>query len=222
MRWDNLTTAADEAARLPGHRDPATIRRFDAPEALDMRFYEIHAKSAINRVPNASQMPFRWTINPYRGCSPCVPVLLRPPHAQVPGLRRGPRLRARDRREGQRAGGRAGGAATAVVEGRARRDGDEHRSVPVGRVALQAHAGDLGGVSRRAQPVLDPHEVAAAAARHRAHEGDRGGHARSTRTSRSRRSTRRRGARPSRTRRIRARGWRRSRSSTGRGSRRAC
>jgi DNA repair photolyase len=69
MRWDNLSTAADEAARLPGHRDPATIRRFDAPEALDMRFYEIHAKSAINRVPDASQMPFRWTINPYRGCS---------------------------------------------------------------------------------------------------------------------------------------------------------
>src|ERR1044072_391008 len=69
VRWDNLTTAADESARLPGHRDPATIRRFDAPEALDMRFYEIHAKSAINRVPNASQMPFRWTINPYRGCS---------------------------------------------------------------------------------------------------------------------------------------------------------
>ena len=34
-----------------------------------MRFYEIHAKSAINRVPDASQMPFRWTINPYRGCS---------------------------------------------------------------------------------------------------------------------------------------------------------
>jgi DNA repair photolyase len=69
VRWDNLTIDQDEAARLPGHRDPATIRRFDAPEALDMRFYEIHAKSAINRVPNASQMPFRWTINPYRGCS---------------------------------------------------------------------------------------------------------------------------------------------------------
>ena len=72
-------------------------------------------------------------------------------------------------------GGRAGRAAQAVVEGRARRDGDEHRSVPVGRVALQAHAGDLGGVSRRAQPVLDPHEVAAAAARHRDPQGDRGG-----------------------------------------------
>ena len=81
MRWENLTTAADEAARLPGHRDPATIRRFDAPEALDMRFYEIHAKSAINRVPDASQMPFRWTINPYRGCShACIYCFARPTH----------------------------------------------------------------------------------------------------------------------------------------------
>jgi DNA repair photolyase len=69
VRWDNLLTDSDEQTRLPGHRDPATIRRFDAPEALDMRFYEIHAKSAINRVPEASKMPFRWTINPYRGCS---------------------------------------------------------------------------------------------------------------------------------------------------------
>ncbi|MCZ4491479.1 MAG: Radical domain protein [Conexibacter sp.] len=69
MRWDNLKIEAEEGARLPGYRDPATIRRFDAPEALDMRFYEIHAKSALNRVPEASRMPFRWTINPYRGCS---------------------------------------------------------------------------------------------------------------------------------------------------------
>jgi DNA repair photolyase len=69
VRWDNLTIAEDEGTRLPGYRDPAVIRRFDAPEALDMRFYEIHAKSALNRVPKASRMPFRWTINPYRGCS---------------------------------------------------------------------------------------------------------------------------------------------------------
>jgi DNA repair photolyase len=45
------------------------VRHFDAPEALDMRFYEVQAKSALNRVPEASRMPFRWTINPYRGCS---------------------------------------------------------------------------------------------------------------------------------------------------------
>jgi DNA repair photolyase len=69
VRWDNLTIVEDAGTRLPGYRDPAVVRRFDAPEALDMRFYEIHAKSALNRVPKASRMPFRWTINPYRGCS---------------------------------------------------------------------------------------------------------------------------------------------------------
>ena len=45
------------------------VRHFDAPEALDTRFYEVRAKSALNRVPERSRMPFRWTINPYRGCS---------------------------------------------------------------------------------------------------------------------------------------------------------
>jgi len=35
VRWDNLTMAEDEGTRLPGYRDPATVRRFDAPEALD-------------------------------------------------------------------------------------------------------------------------------------------------------------------------------------------
>ena len=81
VRWDNLTIGEDEGTRLPGHRDPAVIRRFDAPEALDMRFYEIHAKTALNRVPKASKMPFRWTINPYRGCShACVYCFARPTH----------------------------------------------------------------------------------------------------------------------------------------------
>lgn len=60
---------ADESARLPGYRDGAVVRRFDAPEALDTRFYEVHAKSALNKVPEASAVPFRWTVNPYRGCS---------------------------------------------------------------------------------------------------------------------------------------------------------
>jgi hypothetical protein len=69
MRWDNLKVEADEARTLPGYTEPATVRTFDAPEALDTRFYEVRAKSALNRVPNASRMPFRWTINPYRGCA---------------------------------------------------------------------------------------------------------------------------------------------------------
>jgi DNA repair photolyase len=69
VRWENLTIDAEQRARLPGYREPAAVRHFDAPEALDVRFYEVHAKSALNRVPERSRMPFRWTINPYRGCT---------------------------------------------------------------------------------------------------------------------------------------------------------
>jgi DNA repair photolyase len=69
VRWDNLKVDAEEARTLPGYREPATVRTFDTPEALDTRFYEVRAKSALNKVPNASRMPFRWTINPYRGCA---------------------------------------------------------------------------------------------------------------------------------------------------------
>jgi DNA repair photolyase len=69
VRWSNLTLEAEEQRRLPGYRDEAVVRRFDAPEALETRFYEVRAKSVLNRVQAASRMPFRWTINPYRGCS---------------------------------------------------------------------------------------------------------------------------------------------------------
>jgi len=69
--------AADEQARLPGHAGTAVVRRFDAPEALETRFYEVRAKSALNRVPDRSRVPFRWTVNPYRGCShACVYCVL--------------------------------------------------------------------------------------------------------------------------------------------------
>src|SRR5215210_1472280 len=69
MRWDNLKVDVEDSRTLPGYREPATVRTFDAPEALDTRFYEVRAKSALNKVPNSSRMPFRWTINPYRGCA---------------------------------------------------------------------------------------------------------------------------------------------------------
>jgi DNA repair photolyase len=69
VRWSNLTVEDEEQRRLPGYRDEAVVRRFDAPEALETRFYEVRARSLLNRVPERSPMPFRWTINPYRGCS---------------------------------------------------------------------------------------------------------------------------------------------------------
>src|SRR4051812_46016966 len=69
VRWDELKVENEEGRQLPGYRDSAVVRRFDAPEALDTRFYEVRAKSALNRVPEQSQVPFRWTINPYRGCT---------------------------------------------------------------------------------------------------------------------------------------------------------
>jgi DNA repair photolyase len=81
VRWSNLTIEAEEQRRLPGYREEAVVRRFDAPEALETRFYEVRARSVLNRVPEQSRMPFRWTINPYRGCShACSYCFARPTH----------------------------------------------------------------------------------------------------------------------------------------------
>jgi DNA repair photolyase len=70
MRWDNLrlddTSPPDRA--LPLIERGAVARTFDTPGFRGMTFFEVQARSVVNRVPEASQMPFRWTINPYRGC----------------------------------------------------------------------------------------------------------------------------------------------------------
>jgi DNA repair photolyase len=44
-------------------------RTFDTPEFRGMTFYEVRARSVLNKVPGGSRMPFEWTVNPYRGCS---------------------------------------------------------------------------------------------------------------------------------------------------------
>ncbi|HWO70943.1 MAG TPA: Rv2578c family radical SAM protein [Actinomycetota bacterium] len=43
-------------------------RTFDAPGFRGVTFIEVEAKTIINAVPG-SFLPFRWTINPYRGCT---------------------------------------------------------------------------------------------------------------------------------------------------------
>jgi DNA repair photolyase len=81
VRWSNLETEVEQRTRLPGYREEAVVRHFDAPEAVETRFYEVRAKSILNRVPEASQMPFRWTINVYRGCThACRYCFARPTH----------------------------------------------------------------------------------------------------------------------------------------------
>ncbi|HTU13628.1 MAG TPA: radical SAM protein [Solirubrobacterales bacterium] len=48
-----------------------------------MRFHEIRAKSALNRVPGGPY-GFNWTVNPYRGCShACVYCFARPSHTYL-------------------------------------------------------------------------------------------------------------------------------------------
>jgi DNA repair photolyase len=84
VRWSNLEVGGEEQRTLPGYHDPAAVRRFQAPETLGVRFYEVQAKSVLNRVPEASRMPFRWTINPYRGCThACVFCFARPTHTYL-------------------------------------------------------------------------------------------------------------------------------------------
>jgi DNA repair photolyase len=84
VRWENLTVEHEREATLPGFKEPARIRTFDAPEAIGTRFYEIRARSAVNKVPERSRMPFRYTINPYRGCAhACAYCFARPTHTYL-------------------------------------------------------------------------------------------------------------------------------------------
>ena len=69
MRWQaqQLTTIDDGA--LPGlGRMAGLVRTVRTPEFAGVTFYEVHSRSALNRVPGGSPMPFEWTINPMRGC----------------------------------------------------------------------------------------------------------------------------------------------------------
>src|SRR5579875_3056058 len=71
MRWDNLRldSAGDSAlGQVPMFERGSVVRTFDTPGFRGMTFYEVQARSIVNRVPEASRVPFTWTINPYRGC----------------------------------------------------------------------------------------------------------------------------------------------------------
>ena len=67
------------AAQLPLKVE--RTRTFDTPEFAGMTFLEVESKSALNRVHG---MPFKWSINPYRGCShACQYCFARPTHTYL-------------------------------------------------------------------------------------------------------------------------------------------
>src|SRR6266496_357306 len=69
LTFSDLRGEQRPTADLPLFDAPATLRTFDSPEFRGIEFYEVEAKSILNRLPAASRMPFEWTINTYRGCS---------------------------------------------------------------------------------------------------------------------------------------------------------
>ncbi|MBV2365181.1 Rv2578c family radical SAM protein [Streptomonospora nanhaiensis] len=84
--FDRAAVAPAEPARGTGRAGlsapgpgPIQAGQGDSPVAV-----EIRARSIINRVPGESQVPFRWTVNPYRGCShACVYCFARRTHTYL-------------------------------------------------------------------------------------------------------------------------------------------
>jgi DNA repair photolyase len=81
MRWDNLRRSDESALDALFGADDVITRTFETPEFRGMTFYEVRARSVLNKVPGGSRMPFEWTVNPYRGCShACVYCFARRTH----------------------------------------------------------------------------------------------------------------------------------------------
>jgi DNA repair photolyase len=85
MRWDGQTLEATDQAALPGlDRISGLVRSVQTPEFAGITFHEVVAKSALNRVPEASALPYRWTVNPWRGCAhACVYCFARRTHSYL-------------------------------------------------------------------------------------------------------------------------------------------
>ncbi|MBM7461166.1 Rv2578c family radical SAM protein [Rhodococcus coprophilus] len=80
MRWAAQAVDADDGA-LPGLDRAGLVRSVQTPEFEGITFHEVLCKSALNKTPDASRLPFRYTVNTFRGCShACRYCFARPTH----------------------------------------------------------------------------------------------------------------------------------------------
>ncbi|WP_280831020.1 Rv2578c family radical SAM protein [Mycolicibacterium frederiksbergense] len=80
MRWDGQAVGVDDGA-LPGLPRIGLVRSVRSPQFDGITFHEVLCKSALNRVPEAAALPFRYTVNAFRGCShACRYCFARPTH----------------------------------------------------------------------------------------------------------------------------------------------
>lgn len=78
LRW---RLASDETSGTLFPPDELMERHVGVGEYRSMEFLHVNARRVINEVPAASKVPFRFTINAYRGCShACVYCFARPTH----------------------------------------------------------------------------------------------------------------------------------------------
>ncbi|MBE1513296.1 intein-containing Rv2578c family radical SAM protein [Nesterenkonia halotolerans] len=66
MRWQGQAVQESDGAALIPLK--GLMRSVRTPEFEGVTFHEVAAKTALNKVPGQSNMPFSWTVNPTRGC----------------------------------------------------------------------------------------------------------------------------------------------------------
>jgi DNA repair photolyase len=80
MRWEAQGIEVDDGA-LPGLERIGFVRSVQTPQFDGITFHEVLCKSALNKIPDAAALPFKFTVNGYRGCShACRYCFARPTH----------------------------------------------------------------------------------------------------------------------------------------------
>src|ERR1700752_1659099 len=85
MRWANQAVAVNgqpvDDGALPGLQRIGFVRSVRGAQVGGIPFHGVLCKSGLNKVPDAAALPFRYTVNPYRGCShACRYCFARPTH----------------------------------------------------------------------------------------------------------------------------------------------